>query len=92
MASGRATADSTRRKSIRAQWEGRAVIIRLTIQQDGAGFRATISKRDDQGNGIIGHPEIFLVDDKEEAKKRAKDLARGLGLKTYRVVDRTLKV
>jgi hypothetical protein len=51
-----------------------------------------ISKRDDQGNGVIGTPEIFLVDNKEEAKKRAKDRARALGLKTYRVVDKTLKV
>jgi hypothetical protein len=67
------------------------VIVRLTIQQDGAGFRATISKREDQGNTPVGLPEIFLVDDKEEAKKRAKDMARGLGLKTYRVVDKTLK-
>jgi hypothetical protein len=55
------------------------MIVRLTIQQDGAGFRATISKRDDQGIGSIGAPEIFLVDDKEEAKKRAKNIAHGLG-------------
>ncbi len=68
------------------------MIIRLTIQQAGAGFRATISKRDDQGGSAVGLPDTFLVDDKEDAKKRAKDLARGLGLKTYRVVDRTLKV
>ena len=68
------------------------MIVRLTIQQDGTGFRATISKRSDEGKGTIGHPEIFLVDDKEEAKKRAKDMARDLGLKTYRVVDKTLKV
>jgi hypothetical protein len=68
------------------------MIVRLTIQQDGAGFRAMISKRDDQGSGTIGAPEIFLVDNKDEAKKRAKEMARGLGLKTYRVVARTLKV
>jgi hypothetical protein len=68
------------------------MIVRLTIQQDGAGFRAMISKRDDQGSGTIGAPEIFLVDNKDDAKKRAKEMARGLGLKTYRVVDRTLKV
>jgi hypothetical protein len=68
------------------------MIVRLTIQQDGAGFRAMISKRDDQGSATIGAPEIFLVDNKDEAKKRAKEMARGLGLKTYRVVDRTLKV
>jgi hypothetical protein len=68
------------------------MIVRLTIQQDGAGFRAMISKRDDQGSAAIGAPEIFLVDNKDEARKRAKEMARGLGLKTYRVVDRTLKV
>jgi predicted dinucleotide-binding enzyme len=68
------------------------MIVRLTIQQDGTGFRATLSKRNDKGKGTIGHPEIFLVGDKEEAKKRAKDMARDLGLKTYRVVDKTLKV
>jgi len=68
------------------------MIVRLTIDQDGSGFRARLSKRDDQGNVPIGAPEIFLVHTKEEAKKRAKDLARALGLKTYRVVDKTLKV
>jgi hypothetical protein len=67
------------------------MIVRLTIQQDGAEFRATISKRDDQANIRVGVPETFLVADKEEAKKRAKDIARGLGLKTYRVLDKTLK-
>jgi hypothetical protein len=68
------------------------MIIRLTIQQAGDGFRATISKREEEGMSPVGQPEIFLVDSKEEAKKRAKDLARGLGLKTYRVVDKTLAV
>jgi hypothetical protein len=67
------------------------MIVRLTIQQDGAGFRATISKREDQENIPVGVPETFLVADKEEVKKRAKDMARGLGLKTYRVLDKTLK-
>ena len=67
------------------------MIVRLTIQQDGVGFRATISKREDQENTPVGVPEIFLVDDKEEAIKRVKDVARGLGLKTYRMVDRTRK-
>jgi hypothetical protein len=68
------------------------MIVRLTIQQAGAGFRATISKREEEGHGTIGQPEIFLVDNKEDAKKRAKALARDLGLKTYRVVDKTLAV
>jgi hypothetical protein len=67
------------------------MIVRLTIQQDGTGFRATISRRNDEGKGAIGQPETFVVEHKEEAKKRAKDMARGLGLKTYRVVDKTLK-
>jgi hypothetical protein len=67
------------------------MIVRLTIQQDGAGFRATISKREDQKNTPVGVPQIFLVDDKEEAIRRVKDVARGLGLKTYRVVDKTRK-
>jgi hypothetical protein len=48
------------------------MIVRLTIQQDGAGFRATISKREDQGNTRVGIPEIFLVDDKEETKKERR--------------------
>jgi hypothetical protein len=68
------------------------MIVRLTIQQAGAGFRATISKREEEGEGAVGKPETFLVDTKEEARQRAKDLARGLGLKTYRVVDKTLAV
>jgi len=34
------------------------MIVRLTIQQDGTGFRATISKRNDEGT--IGQPgDIF---------------------------------
>jgi hypothetical protein len=74
------------------RWDDRVMIVRLTIDQDGTGFRARLSKRDDQGNAPIGTPEVFLVHTKEEAKKRAKDLARALGLKTYRVVDKTLKV
>lgn len=68
------------------------MIVRLTIQQAAAGFRATISKREEEGEGAVGKPETFLVDTKEEAKQRARDLARGLGLKTYRVVDKTLAV
>jgi hypothetical protein len=68
------------------------MIIRLTIQHDGGGFRATISKRNAQSNSAIGTPEVFFVADKEEARNRVKELARGFGLKTYRVVDKTLKI
>ena len=66
------------------------MIIRLTIQQDGGGFRATISKRNAESNSAIGTPEVFFVADKQEARNRVKEVARGFGLKTYRVVDRTL--
>jgi hypothetical protein len=62
---------------------------RLTIQPAGLGFRAIISRREDGSEGAIGQPEVFLVDNKEAAKKRAKELARSLGLKTYRVVDKS---
>jgi hypothetical protein len=68
------------------------MIIRLTIQHDGGGFRATISKRSAQSNSAIGTPEVFFVADKEAARNRVKELARRSGLKTYRVVDKTLKI
>lgn len=68
------------------------MIIRLTIQHDAGGFRATISKRNAQSNSAIGTPEVFYVADKEEARNRVKELARRSGLKTYRVVDKTLKI
>jgi hypothetical protein len=68
------------------------MIIRLTIQHDAGGFRATISKRNAQSNSAIGTPEVFFVADKEEARNRVKEVARRSGLKTYRVVDKTLKI
>ena len=43
-----------------------------------------------RGKGAIGQPEAFL--DNKKRKKRAKRLARGLGLNTYRVVDNSLAV
>jgi hypothetical protein len=36
------------------------------------------------GFGSIEAPEIFVVEDKEEAKKRAKNIARGMGPKIPR--------
>jgi len=62
--------------------------VRLKIEDSREGLVATISQRDDAGK-ITGRPAIFLVEDKEEAKRRAKALARTLGLKTYGVVDKT---
>jgi hypothetical protein len=62
--------------------------IRLKIEDSREGLVATISQRDNDGK-ITGRPSIFLVGDKEEAKERAKAVARGLGLNTYGVVDKT---
>jgi hypothetical protein len=62
------------------------MFVRLKIEDSREGLVATISKRDDDGK-ITGRPSIFLVGDKEEAKQKAKAVARALGLKTYGVVD-----
>jgi hypothetical protein len=62
--------------------------VRLKIEDSREGLVATISQRDEDGK-ITGRPSIFLVGGKEEAKQRAKAVARGLGLKTYGVVDKT---
>ena len=64
------------------------MFVRLKIEGTREGLVATISQRHDDGM-ITGRPSIFLVEDKEEAKQRAKAVARALGLKTYGVVDRT---
>jgi hypothetical protein len=62
--------------------------VRLKIEDSREGLVATISQRDDDGK-ITGRPSIFLVGGKEEAKQRAKAVARALGLNTYGVVDKT---
>lgn len=62
--------------------------VRLKIEDSREGLVATISQRDEDGK-ITERPSIFLVGGKEEAKQRAKAVARGLGLKTYGVVDKT---
>jgi hypothetical protein len=64
------------------------MFVRLKIEDTREGLVATISQRDDDGK-TSGRPSIFLVGDKEEAKQRARAVARGLGLKTYRVLDMT---
>jgi hypothetical protein len=64
------------------------IFVRLKIEDTREGLVATISQRDDDGK-TSGRPSIFLVGDKEEAKQRARAVARGLGLKTYRVLDMT---
>jgi hypothetical protein len=64
------------------------VTVRLKIEDSPEGLMATISQRNDAGK-VTGHPTIFLVGDKEEAKRRAKAVARTLGLKVYGIVDKT---
>lgn len=64
------------------------MLVRLKIEDTGKGLVAIISQRDDDGK-TSGRPSIFLVADKEEAKQRARAVARGLGLKTYRFLDMT---
>ena len=66
----------------------RKLSVRLKLEDSREGLVATISERDDAGK-ITGNPAIFLVDNKEEAKQRAKALARTRGLKTYGIVDKT---
>jgi hypothetical protein len=62
--------------------------IRLKLENSHEGLVATISQRNDAGK-VTGSPAIFRVDTKDEAKQRAKALARTLGLKTYGIVDKT---
>jgi hypothetical protein len=62
--------------------------VRLKLEDSQEGLLATISERNDAGK-VTGAPSIFLVGTKEEAKNRAKALARTLGLKTYGIVDKT---
>jgi hypothetical protein len=66
----------------------RKLSIRLKLEDSREGLVATISQRNDAGK-ITGRPSIFLVATKDEAKRRAKALARALGLKTYGIVDKT---
>jgi hypothetical protein len=62
--------------------------IRLKLEESREGLVATISERNDAGK-VTGRPSVFLVGSKEEAKQRAKAVARTLGLTTYGVVDKT---
>jgi hypothetical protein len=68
--------------------KGDKMFVRLKIEDTRQGLVATISQRDDDGK-ITVRPSIFLVGEKEEAKRKARAVARALGLKTYGLVDRT---
>lgn len=65
--------------------------VRLKLEDSSEGLVATLSERNDAGK-VTSRPSIFRVDTKEEAKQRAKALARTLGLKTYGIVDKTSAV
>ena len=64
------------------------MFVRLKLEDTRQGLVATIYQRDDDGK-VTGSPSIFLVAGKEEAKEKAKAVARALGLTTYGVVDKT---
>jgi hypothetical protein len=64
------------------------LFLRLRIEQTPGGLMATLSKRGEDGKPTEP-PAVFPVADKEEAKLRAKAMARTLGLQTYRLVDKT---
>ena len=62
--------------------------VRLKLENGPEGLVATISQRNDAGK-ITGRSSIFIVGSKEEAKQRARALARTLGLKSYGIIDKT---
>jgi len=64
------------------------VLLRLKIEETPQGLTATLSQRGEDGK-VTGRPAVFIVADKQEAKQRAKTMARALGLKTYGLVDKT---
>ena len=61
--------------------------VRLKIENASEGYLATLSERDGRGK-VVGHPSVFHVSSKEEAKRQAKTLAQSLGLKVYGIVDK----
>jgi hypothetical protein len=64
------------------------MFVRLKIEESRDGLVATISEGDDDGR-IAGPPMILLVRTREEAKRKASAVARGLGLTTYRMIDKS---
>jgi hypothetical protein len=64
------------------------VFVRLKLEDTLDGLQATISQLD-VNKKISGTPLVAIVSDKEEAKQKAKALARSLGCKTYGIVDKT---
>jgi hypothetical protein len=65
--------------------------VHLKIEEAREGVTATLSQRDDEGK-VIGHPSVGHVANATEARQLAKTLAQSLGLKVYRVIDKTKSV
>ena len=66
------------------------MIVRVKIQDTDAGLRATLWTQNEPGEEESKSSETFLVKSAAEARKKASDLARHHGLKTYRVLDKTV--
>jgi hypothetical protein len=64
------------------------MFVRLKLEECRDGLVAMISERDADGK-IVGPTKIFLVRTKEEAKKKASTVAKGLGLTSYRIMDKS---
>jgi hypothetical protein len=64
------------------------VIVRLVMRDSDDGIRATLSMQNDPGEAESKSSEAFLVKTKAEARKKASDLPKQHGLKTYRVLDK----
>ena len=65
------------------------MFVRLKLEDTLDGLLATISQLDDTRK-ISGTPLVAIVSGKEEAKQKAKALARSLGCKTYGIIDKTV--
>ena len=61
--------------------------VRLFIEAAKSGLKATIREQDDAG--ACSNSETFRVENVAQAKRRAATVARGHGLSTYNIVDRT---
>jgi hypothetical protein len=64
--------------------------VRLFVENTKAGLKATIREHDD--GGACSKIQSFRVISMEQAKRRASTVARGLGLSSYNIVDRTHKL
>lgn len=64
------------------------MFVRLKLEDTIGGLLATILQLDDDKKPS-GTPMVTIVANKEEAKQKAKVLARSLGCKTYGIVDKT---